>query len=140
MCIRDSGGFVDDVLVHKVAEDHYFLCVNASNQDKDFEHILAAARDRRFDAMVEDAGPRFAQLAIQGPRATEVLRKLTSSDLGAVKRYHFTDGQVSGAEARIARTGYTGEDGWEIYVEPQEAVRLWREILEAGCELSLIHI
>src|SRR5208282_4541748 len=110
------GGFVDDILVHR-ADDHvFFLCVNASNQDKDFDHILSAARDKRFDAMVEDAGPRLAQLAIQGPRATEVLRKLTSSDLSAVKRYHFTDGQVSGAEARIARTGYTGEDGWEIYV------------------------
>ena len=126
------GGFVDDILVHRVDEHIYFLCVNASNQDKDFEHILGEAREKRFDALVEDAGPRYAQLAIQGPRATEVLRKLTGSDLAAVKRYHFTDGHVSGAPARIARTGYTGEDGWEIYVDPREAERLWAEILEAG--------
>ena len=132
------GGFVDDLLVHRVDEHIYFLCVNASNQDKDFDHILGVARERRFDAMVEDAGPRYAQLAIQGPRATDVLRKLTGSDLAAVKRYHFTDGRVSGAAARIARTGYTGEDGWEIYIAPEEAGRLWREILEAGREEGIV--
>jgi len=126
------GGFVDDILVHRVSDHVYFLCVNASNQDKDFEHVLGEARAKRFDAMVHDAGSQFAQLAIQGPRATEVLHKLTVSDLAAVKRYHFTDGHVSGARATIARTGYTGEDGWEIYIAPEEAERLWREILEAG--------
>jgi aminomethyltransferase len=131
------GGFVDDILVHRVSDHVFFLCVNASNQDKDFEHILSTARGRRFDAMVENAGPRFAQLAIQGPRATDVLRKLTSVDLAAVKRYHFTDGVVSGARSRIARTGYTGEDGWEIYIAPEEAERLWREILEAGRECGI---
>jgi aminomethyltransferase len=132
------GGFVDDILVHRVGDHEFFLCVNASNQDKDFEHILSVAREKKFDAMVEDAGPRYAQIAIQGPLATQVLQKLTRSDLSAVKRYHFTDGQVSGAEARIARTGYTGEDGWEIYVAPGEAERLWREILEAGREQEII--
>jgi len=136
--LYDHGGFVDDILVHRVSDHVFFLCVNASNQDKDFEHILKTAQAKQFDAMIEDAGPRLAQLAIQGPRATDVLRKLTSSDLGSVKRYHFTDGKVSGAEARIARTGYTGEDGWEIYVEPNEAERLWREILEAGREHGII--
>jgi aminomethyltransferase len=123
------GGFVDDILVHKVADDHYFLCVNASNQDKDYEHIV---KNNRFGATVENAGPRYAQLAIQGPLATSVLRKLTDADLDAVKRYHFVDGIVSGAPARIARTGYTGEDGWEIYIAPEESERLWREILDAG--------
>ena len=136
--LYDHGGFVDDILVHRVGDHEFFLCVNASNQDKDFEHILSAAREKGFDAMVEDAGPRYAQIAIQGPLATQVLQKLTKSDLPAVKRYHFTDGQVSGAEARIAHTGYTGEDGWEIYVRPEEAERLWKEILEAGREFGII--
>src|SRR5580692_6497648 len=72
--LYEHGGFVDDVLVHKVADDHYFLCVNASNQDKDFEHIVA---NNRFDATVENAGPRYAQLAVQGPLATSVAQKLT---------------------------------------------------------------
>jgi aminomethyltransferase len=128
------GGFVDDILVHKVAADHYFLCVNASNQDKDFEHIIA---NNKFEAAVENAGPRYAQLAIQGPLATGVLRKMTDADLASVKRYHFVDGMVSGAAARIARTGYTGEDGWEIYIAPGEAERLWGRILEAGAEFGI---
>jgi aminomethyltransferase len=129
------GGFVDDILVHKVADDHYFLCVNASNQDKDFEHIRAA---NRFDASVENAGPRYAQLAIQGPLATGVLQTLTDAPLAAVKRYHFLDGSVSGVPARIARTGYTGEDGWEIYIPPDEAERLWKEILAAGAGAGIL--
>src|SRR5260370_16261760 len=128
------GGFVDDILVHKVADDHYFLCVNASNQDKDYEHIVA---NNRFDATVENAGLRYAQLAIQGPLATSVLRKLTGVDLAAIKRYHFIDSTVSSAQARIARTGYTGEDGWEIYIAPQESQRLWREILDAGADSGI---
>ena len=75
--------------------------------------------------MVENAGPRFAQIAVQGPLATGAVKKLTDADLAAIKRYHFVDGVVSGAPARIARTGYTGEDGWEIYVPPAEAERMW---------------
>jgi len=88
--------------------------------------------------MIENAGPRYAQLAIQGPRGTDVLGKLTASDLAAVRRYHFTDGAVSGTPARIARTGYTGEDGWEIYITSGEAPRLWNEILEAGREFDIL--
>jgi len=123
------GGFVDDILVHKVADEHYFLCVNASNQDKDYAHILA---NNHLEATVENAGPRYAQLAIQGPLATGVAQKLTDINLAPIKRYHFVDGHFGGAPARIARTGYTGEDGWEIYVAPEHAVRLWNEILTAG--------
>jgi aminomethyltransferase len=132
--LYEHGGFVDDILVHKVADDHYFLCVNASNQDKDYEHIRA---HNRFAAAVANAGDQYAQLALQGPRATAVLRKLTDADLPSVKRYHFLDGTVSGTGARIARTGYTGEDGWEIYIAPEQAERLWREILEAGREFAI---
>src|SRR3954454_10100545 len=110
--LYEHGGFVDDILVHKVADDHYFLCVNASNQDKDYEHI----RDHnRFDCTVKNAGDAYAQIAIQGPRAAAVLQKLTPVNLAEIKRYHFVDGLICGAPARIAHTGYTGEDGWEIY-------------------------
>ncbi len=128
------GGFVDDILVHKVADDHYFLCVNAGNQDKDYEHIVES---NTFTATVENAGPRYAQIAVQGPRGLETLKKLTATDLAAIKYYHFADGEVSGAEARIARTGYTGEDGFEIYVSPDEAPRLWNELMEAGKEFGI---
>jgi aminomethyltransferase len=132
--LYEHGGFVDDILVHKVGDDHYFLCVNASNQDKDYEHIAA---NNRFDAQVENAGARYAQIAIQGPRALATLQKLTPVDLAPIRYYHFTDGTVSGAPARIARTGYTGEDGFEIYVPPAEAHRLWEEILAAGAEFGI---
>ena len=132
--LYDHGGFVDDILVHKVADDHYFLCVNASNQDKDFEHIQSL---NRFDVTVENAGSRYTQLAIQGPKAKVTLQKLTGVDLSAIKYYWFTDGEVAGTNARIAHTGYTGEDGFEIYVAPDEAERIWRLVMDAGCEFGI---
>jgi len=132
--LYDHGGFVDDVLVHKVAADHYFLCVNAGNQDKDFAHIAA---QNRFDATVENSSARYAQLALQGPQALATLRKLTPVELPAMRNYWFADGEVSGAPARIARTGYTGEDGFEIYIPPSDAGRLWKELLEAGAEFGV---
>ena len=127
------GGFVDDILVHKVADDHFFLCVNAGNQDKDHEHIVA---HNRFDAEVDFASDRYAQIAIQGPHARATLQKMTPVDLAGVKYYWFADGEVSGTPARIAHTGYTGEDGFEIYVPPAEAERLWNELLKAGAEFG----
>lgn len=132
--LYEHGGFVDDILVHKVADNHFFLCVNASNQEKDFAHIRDA---NNFDAQVDYASERYAQLAIQGPRALETLRKLTPVNLAEIRYYWFTDGSVSGAPARIARTGYTGEDGFELYVAPAGAPRLWQEILEAGREFGI---
>jgi aminomethyltransferase len=132
--LYEHGGFVDDILVHKVAADHYFLCVNASNQDKDYEHIAA---HNHFEATVEGAGARYAQLAIQGPRAFDTLQRLAAAELAPIHYYHFVDSTVSGAPARIARTGYTGEDGFEIYISPADAARLWDEILAAGSEYGI---
>ena len=132
--LYQHGGFVDDILVHKVSDDHYFLCVNASNQDKDFAHIAA---QNHFDAVVENNGERYAQIAIQGPKARATLQKLTPVDLGGIKYYWFTDGEVSGTPARIAHTGYTGEDGFEIYVPPADAVRMWQLVMDAGAEFGI---
>ncbi len=132
--LYEQGGFVDDILVHRVAENHYFLCVNAANQEKDFAHIRAA---NRFDAEVEFSSPRYAQLAIQGPFARATLQKLTAVDLSSIRYYWFTDGKVSGVPARIAHTGYTGEDGYEIYISPSDTARLWRELLDAGREFGI---
>ena len=132
--LYEHGGFVDDILVHKVADDSFFLCVNASNQEKDFEHICG---HNKFDCEVDLASDRYAQLAIQGPDARATLQKLTPVDLGAIRYYWFTDGEVSGAPARIAHTGYTGEDGFEIYVAPEEAARIWNLILVAGEEFGI---
>jgi aminomethyltransferase len=132
--LYEHGGFVDDILVHKVADDHYFICVNASNQDKDFAHFCEV---NQFEAEVEFASDRYAQIAVQGPRALETLKKLTPVDIAAIRYYWFTDGEVSGVPARIARTGYTGEDGFEIYVAPEEAPGIWQKLLEAGHEFGI---
>jgi len=127
--MNERGGFVDDILVHKVAGDHYFLCVNAANQEKDYEHIHTA---NRRNASVEFTSEQYAQIAIQGPRALEIVQKLTSTELAAIRYYWFADGEVADAPARIARTGYTGEDGCEIYIAPKKAVEIWETILETG--------
>jgi len=132
--LYETGGFVDDILVHKVADGHYFLCVNASNQEKDFEHIRF---QNRFDCAVEFSSDRYTQLAIQGPKARATLQKLTPVELGAVKYYWFTDGEVCGTPARIAHTGYTGEDGFEIYVPPSESEHIWNEVVAAGGEFGI---
>ncbi len=97
--LYEHGGFVDDILVHKVAEDSYFICVNASNQEKDFEHIVA---HNTFDAEVIYASERYSQIAIQGPKALETLQKLTATQLQPIKYYWFQDGEVSNTPARIA--------------------------------------
>jgi aminomethyltransferase len=132
--LYDHGGFVDDILVHKVADDHYFLCVNASNQDKDYEHI---ASHNKFDCTVENAGERYAQIAVQGPKALDTLQKLTAVPLAPIKYYWFADGELAGTQARIARTGYTGEDGFEVYVAPSEVPRVWDAIFAAGEEFGI---
>src|SRR5579863_4933720 len=135
--LYEHGGFVDDILVHKVDADSFFLCVNASNQDKDFEHIRSAQADGKFDCEVEFASPKYAQLAIQGPKALETAQKLTETPLSAIKYYWFADGAFAGVPARIARTGYTGEGGFEVYVAPDYAVATWNAILDAGAESGI---
>ena len=130
-----QGTFVDDLLVHKLAADHFLLCVNAANQDDDFAHIRT---HNRFNARLENSGPRYAQLAIQGPRALEILQTLTPVPLAPIRYYHFTIGQVCGTEALIARTGYTGEDGFEIYFDPSYAEQIWTDILDAGKSAGIL--
>ena len=126
-----QGTFVDDVLVHKLAEDEYLLVVNATNVAKDFAYLeeLAAAEQ---DVAVEDQSDDWAQLAVQGPVAPEILQPLTPVELAEIKYYRFTWGEVAGHNALIARTGYTGEDGFEVYVKPGAAPELWRAILAQG--------
>jgi len=133
--MTDRGTFVDDLLVHKFSDTHYLLCVNAGNQDDDFAHILS---QNRFDAKAENTGPRYSQLAIQGPRAKEILQKLTPAALEPIRYYHFTFGKVSGVDSLIARTGYTGEDGFEVYFDPEFSEKLWNDVLSAGESAGII--
>lgn len=129
--LTENGCFVDDMLVHKMAEDRFLLVVNASNTDKDFAWVQKWAP--RFDAQVTNASPVTAQIALQGPKSLEILQPLVpDADLGAVKYYWFTYGTVVGERCLIARTGYTGEDGYEVYLSPEKAPGLWRLLLDKG--------
>lgn len=133
--MTDRGTFVDDILVHKISDTHYLLCVNASNQDHDFDHIVS---NNSFDAKAENSGSRYSQIAIQGPRAKAILQQLTPVPLDPIRYYHFAFGKVDGVECLIARTGYTGEDGFEIYFQPEFSEKLWDDLLRAGQTAGLI--
>jgi aminomethyltransferase len=131
------GTFVDDLLVHKIADDRYFLVVNAANKDKDYAYLCAQAP--AFDDVdVVDRSDDFAQIAVQGPRALEVTQQVTAAPLAELKYYRFVEGEVAGSKALIARTGYTGEDGFEIYVAPAAAPALWRKLLAVGAEHGIV--
>jgi aminomethyltransferase len=127
--LTDRGTFVDDLVVHKLSDEHFLLCVNAANREKDFEHIRA---QNLFNAEIEDASERYTQLALQGPRAQEILARLTPVALADIRYYHFTFGQVASVPCLIARTGYTGEDGFELYFDPAQSEKVWNALLDAG--------
>jgi aminomethyltransferase len=134
-----NGTFVDDVIVHRLGENDYLLVINAGTREKDFNWV----RDntRQFDCKVEHLSDDFTQIAIQGPKAVDLLQKLTDANLSAVKFYWLTHGTVCGLKnILIARTGYTAEDGFEIYIPSDEATsaRVWNEILEAGKEFGAV--
>jgi aminomethyltransferase len=134
-----QGTFVDDVIVHRLDENEYLLVINAGTREKDFNWV----RDntRQFDCVAENLSDDFTQIAIQGPKGVAVLQKLTDADLSAVKVYWVTRGTVCGlGNILIARTGYTAEDGFEIYVSAEEATsaRVWNEILKAGKEFGVV--
>jgi len=135
--LTPEGTFVDDLLVYRLAAQHFLLVVNASHIVTDYtyiaEHIQTAG-----DAVAVDASSRYALLAVQGPRALEVLQPLTGVDLASLKYYWFAHGEVANVRATISRTGYTGEDGFEIFAPPQSADRLWLAILEAGRPVDLV--
>lgn len=129
MCYPD-GGIVDDLLIYRTAENDYLLVVNASNTDKDVEWI-----EKHLEGEVEvtNISNKFAQLAIQGPLAESILQKLTSQDLQEIKFFRFKeDVEIAGKKALVSRSGYTGEDGFELYCAPEDVVALWEKLLEAG--------
>jgi aminomethyltransferase len=126
-----TGGFVDDILIYQNTPEDFFVVVNASNTDKDFEWMQQAASG--LDAEVKNVSADWAQLAVQGPEAEKVLQPLVPSlNLADIKYYRFGTGAVDGAPAIVSRTGYTGEDGFEIYVAPSEAPRILRKLVELG--------
>jgi aminomethyltransferase len=125
-----NGGIVDDLLVYRYDSEHFYIVVNASNTEKDYNWMLEQAKG--YNIQLDNISAQVAQLAIQGPLAEKILQKLTSTNLAEIKYYWFTHGEVNGVPCLISRTGYTGEDGFEVYLPPEKASELWRKILEVG--------
>jgi aminomethyltransferase len=127
---NEKGGVVDDLLVYRFGREKLLLVVNASTTDKDWEWITSHKGDD--DIVLTNASADYCQIAVQGPRAVSIVQKLTETDLDEIKYYWFTTGHVDGVESIISRTGYTGEDGFEIYAAPEFAEQLWNKLLEIG--------
>jgi aminomethyltransferase len=128
--LYENGTVVDDLLVYRFSAEKLFLVVNAGTQDKDWAWMNENRKG--FDVDLRHASEEYCQIAIQGPEATEMLQTITETDLSAIKYYHFTTGEVDGVPSIISRTGYTGEDGFEVYADSAKAVQLWNKMLEIG--------
>ena len=134
-----EGTFVDDVIVHRLGEDDFLLVINAGTREKDIQWVRENTKN--FDCAVEDLSDAYTQLAIQGPRAIDAMKKLTDANLDGIKNYWFTHGTVCGLKnTLIARTGYTGEDGFEIYVpsDVTASEKIWNQVMEAGREFAIV--
>jgi aminomethyltransferase len=131
-----NGAFVDDLLVYRLAADHFLLVVNASNVAKDFAWIREQIKGIG-DAVTVDSSSRYALIAVQGPAARQIVQPLTGVDLGTIKYYWFAHGEIASVRCTISRTGYTGEDGYELFVPPASAPRVWDALLAAGKPFDL---
>ena len=137
MCYPD-GGIVDDLIVYRIADQEYLMVVNAANLDKDWAWVQSHLQG--FEVQVKNESDETALVAVQGPRAQDVCSKLTGEDLDAIGYYEHTTGIFAGAHALIARTGYTGEDGFEIYIKYADAVKVWDAVMEAGSEFGIVPV
>jgi len=132
---RESGGVVDDLVVYRLDEDDFRLVVNAANREKDWEHVRSHAAGREAELL--DESDEVALLALQGPRAGEILAPLVTVDLGEIGFYRFREGETAGIRGLISRTGYTGEDGFELYLPADDAAAVWRRLLACGRDAGL---
>jgi len=130
-----NGAALDDCVVHRFNPEHYLLCVNTANTEKDFEWIV---QNNSLGADVHNVSPLYAQLALQGPRAVEILEKVAEPHPADLQYYRFRPARCCGVEGILARTGYTGEDGFEFYFTPEQSARVWSALLEAGRAEGLI--
>ena len=132
-----SGTFVDDVLVYRLADDHYLLVINAGNVSKAHQWIAREAQSLGGDVSVVNTSSRYALIALQGPAAEAILQPLTGVELPSIRYYRFATGEVAGVRATVSRTGYTGEDGFEIFVPPAQAEKTWAALMDAGRGVDL---
>jgi glycine cleavage system T protein (aminomethyltransferase) len=134
LLMNEQGGIVDDVIFYRIEAAHFLICVNASNSDKDFAWIQEHAGG---NVEIENASSRYAQLALQGPLSEAMLQPLTSVQLGGIKPFFFAAAEVSGVRCLVARTGYTGEAGFELYCDANQGEKLWNALLESGRPMGL---
>lgn len=127
--LTERGTYVDDLLIYRLAADDFLVVVNASNADRDFAWMASRTEGQ---AEVENVSDRYALLALQGPKAVEILTPLATPGAADLRYYGFLQGEVAGVPTLISRTGYTGEDGFELYLDPADAPAVWRKLLEAG--------
>ncbi len=133
---NETGGIVDDLIVYKIKEEQYLLVVNASNIDKDWEHI--SKYNELFDAKMRNISDGYSLLAIQGPKAVEAMQSLTSIDLATIKFYHFEVADFAGVDhVIISATGYTGSGGFEIYCKNEEVAQIWEQVFKAGADYNI---
>src|SRR6185436_5983221 len=125
-----AGTVIDDLLVYRFSEDHLLLVVNAGTTDKDWDWIKSHQQNEKVE--LRNVSSEYCQIALQGPDAISILQKLTDVPLAEIKYYHFREGTVDGVNSIISRTGYTGEDGFEVYADPDKAEQLWNKMLDAG--------
>jgi aminomethyltransferase len=135
--LTPDGTFVDDMLVYRFSDVHFLLVVNAGNIQKDFAWITGRVATFN-DAVAVNTSDRYALIAVQGPSAVGIVQSLTSLDLASIRYYWFASGEVAGVRATLSRTGYTGEDGFELFVPPSQAERVWNTVLEAGKPAGLV--
>lgn len=134
-----AGTFIDDLLVYRLANEHFLLVVNAGNIERAYKWIGEHARPVG-DVAVVNSSSRYALLAVQGPEALGIVQRLTTVDLSSVKYYWFAHGEVASVRSIISRTGYTGEDGFELFIPPASAERVWNAILEAGADAGIVPV
>jgi aminomethyltransferase len=137
LLLNNQGGVVDDVIFYKRQPDDFLICVNASNSDKDFQWLREHATG---EVEVNNVSGHYAQLAVQGPLAEKILQPLTPIDLGAIKPFYFAQNELAGTRCLIARTGYTGEVGFELYCQSNDAEKLWGDLLEGGSPAGLVPV
>jgi aminomethyltransferase len=132
--VKPEGGIIDDLIVYRFSRDRIFIVVNASNRKKDFAWMVEQANG---ECDVVDRSDDFALIAVQGPKAVELVSRLAEQDVSGIQRFRFVVGAIAGKQAMIARTGYTGEDGFELYLESKDALHVWYQLLEKGSDLGV---
>ena len=135
--LNEEGGIIDDLTVYKMGDDSYMLVTNATPKDRDWQWINSVQQEKKFDCTLEDISERMGKLDLQGPRSEEILQKLTEADLKTLRFYHFCQSKVAGVPAIISRSGYTGEDGFEIYADADVIVNIWDKLMITGVPLGM---